>query len=48
MKTSLDYLPSEKQRELDRIVGILCAGFAAKIANATQPHKRNGKILITA
>ena len=26
-------------------MGILREGFAAKIAQATQPHKKNGKIL---
>lgn len=45
MKTNLDHLPSDKQRELDRVLGILREGFAAKIAGTTQPHKRNGKIL---
>ncbi len=45
MKTSLDHLPTEKQRELARVLGILRDGFAAKLEGATQPHKRNGKIL---
>ncbi len=45
MKTNLDHLPVDKQRELDRVVDILRTGFAAKLKNATQLHKRNGKIL---
>jgi len=45
MKTNLDHLPSANQRELDRVVGILREGFATKIAQATQPHKKNGKVL---
>jgi len=45
MKTDLDHLPSANQHELERVVGILRAGFAAKIAHATQAHKKNGKIL---
>lgn len=45
MKTNLDHLPVDKQRELDRVVDILRIGFAAKLENATQLHKRNGKIL---
>ena len=45
MKTSLDHLPPLKQRELAQVVDVLRAGLAAKLENATQPHKRNGKIL---
>jgi len=45
MKTGLDHLPAQKTRELERILAVLHAEFAAKIANATQPHKRSGKIL---
>ncbi len=45
MKTSLDHLPPRKQRELAQVVDVLRAGLAAKLENATQPHKRNGKIL---
>jgi len=34
-----------KQRELAQVVDVLRAGLAAKLENATQPHKRNGKVL---
>ncbi|MEH6361629.1 MAG: HEPN domain-containing protein [Amylibacter sp.] len=45
MKTGLDHLPAQKTRELQRILTVLHEEFTAKIANATQPHRRNGKIL---
>jgi len=45
MKTTLDHLPMRNIRELNRVVGVLRDEFARKIANATQPHKKNGKIL---
>lgn len=44
MKTSLDHLPEQQQQELGRIREILLEEFEKAIANATMPHKRNGKV----
>ena len=44
MKSELDHLPQSKQQELARIQRILLEEFERAIANATQPHKRNGKV----
>jgi predicted nucleotidyltransferase/HEPN domain-containing protein len=44
MKTSLDHLPEQQQRELERIRDILLEEFDKAIARATQAHKRNGKV----
>lgn len=44
MKTSLDHLPERQQQELERIREILLKEFDNAIANATSPHKRNGKV----
>lgn len=44
MKTSLDHLPEQQQQELGRIRAILLEEFEKAIANATSPHKRNGKV----
>lgn len=44
MKTSLDHLPEQQQQELGRIREILLEEFEKAIANATSPHKRNGKV----
>ena len=44
MKTSLDHLPDQQQQELGRIREILLEEFEKAIANATSPHKRNGKV----
>lgn len=44
MKSDVDHLPQSKQQELERIQRILLDEFEAAIANATKPHKRNGKI----
>lgn len=45
MKTSLDHLPTAKQRELEHIKTVLMREFEAAIAGGTQPWRRNGKIL---
>ena len=45
MKTSLDHLPSAKQRELEHIKTVFMREFEAAIAGGTQPWRRNGKIL---
>ncbi|HEV7288857.1 nucleotidyltransferase and HEPN domain-containing protein [Sphingomonas sp.] len=45
MRTSLDHLPSTKQRELERIVQILFAEFEDATALATQKWKKQGRIL---
>ena len=44
MKTSLDHLPDQQQQELARIREVLLEEFDKAIANATSPHKRNGKV----
>ncbi|QDX26737.1 HEPN domain-containing protein [Sphingomonas suaedae] len=45
MQTSVDHLPSTKQRELERIVQILFAEFEDATALATQKWKKQGRIL---
>ena len=45
MRTDLDHLPADKQRELEHVVDVLAAGFAAATAGGTQPWRRNGQIL---
>lgn len=45
MKTSLDHLPSSKQRELAHIVRVLFDEFAEATARATQGWKKAGRIL---
>ena len=44
MKSELDHLPQSKQQELARIQRILLEEFERAIANATTPHKRDGKV----
>ena len=44
MKSDLDHLPPSKQQELERIQRILLEEFEVAIAQATKPHKRDGKI----
>lgn len=44
MKTDADHLPERNQTELEHIQRILLDEFAAAIASATKPHKRNGKV----
>ena len=45
MKSELDHLPERQQAELNRVREILLEEFARAISTATQPWKRNGKIL---
>lgn len=45
MKTEIDHLPAKQQDELERIKAVLMEEFARSIERATQPGKRNGKIL---
>jgi predicted nucleotidyltransferase/HEPN domain-containing protein len=45
MKTSLDHLPTAKQRELEHIKTVLMREFEAALEGGTQPWRRNGKIL---
>jgi len=45
MQTSLDHLPSTKQRELERIVQILFEEFGDATAIATSDWKKNARIL---
>lgn len=45
MRTDLDHLPADKQDELQHVVDVLAAGFAAAMAGGTQPWRRNGQIL---
>ncbi|WHU05018.1 nucleotidyltransferase and HEPN domain-containing protein [Sphingomonas sp. NIBR02145] len=45
MKTELDHLPEKQQHELARVRDILLEEFGKAIANATQPWKKNGKVL---
>jgi predicted nucleotidyltransferase/HEPN domain-containing protein len=45
MRSDVDHLPDTQQRELVSIVRTLRDEFAAAISGATQPWKKNGKIL---
>lgn len=45
VRRDLDHLPSAQQGELERVVAILMRDFEAAISGATQPWKKNGKIL---
>jgi len=44
VKSEPDHLPQSKQQELERIQRILLEEFEKAIANATTPHKRDGKV----
>jgi len=44
MKTEFDHLPERQQRELARLREILLEEFDKAIAQATKPHKRDGKV----
>jgi predicted nucleotidyltransferase/HEPN domain-containing protein len=44
MRSELDHLPERQQRELERVRAILLEEFDNAIAQATQPHKRGGKV----
>jgi uncharacterized protein len=45
MRTDIDHLPPIQQNELERVKQLLRAEFAEAISRATQPWKKNGKIL---
>lgn len=45
MQTEFDHLPDQQQAELARVRQILLEEFEKAVANATQPHKRLGKVL---
>lgn len=45
MKTGLDHLPRNKQRELAHVVRVLFEEFEAQTARATQGWKKRGRIL---
>jgi predicted nucleotidyltransferase/HEPN domain-containing protein len=45
MKTSLEHLPADKQRELEHIKAVLLREFEAAIAGGSQDWRRNGKVL---
>jgi predicted nucleotidyltransferase/HEPN domain-containing protein len=44
MRSDLDHLPEQQQRELERVRQILLEEFETAVARATQPHRRNGKV----
>jgi predicted nucleotidyltransferase/HEPN domain-containing protein len=45
MRKDIDHLPPVQQGELERVTQLLMAEFAVAISCATQPWKKNGKIL---
>ncbi len=45
MRTDLDHLPPAKQRELERVLEVLFAGFEEATSLATQAWKKRGRIL---
>ena len=45
MRTDLDHLPESQQDELERAKQILMEEFSIAISRATQPWKKNGRIL---
>jgi predicted nucleotidyltransferase/HEPN domain-containing protein len=45
MRTDLDHLPQQKQRELAHVVRVLFEEFEAQTARATQGWKKRGRIL---
>ena len=45
MRTDLDHLPASKQRELQHVVRVLFEEFEAALRSATQPWKKQGRIL---
>ena len=44
MRSDLDHLPANKQRELERVVAIIFEEFGEALALATQPRKKKGRI----
>jgi predicted nucleotidyltransferase len=45
MRTDLDHLPASKQRELQHVVRVLFEEFEVALKSATQPWKKQGRIL---
>lgn len=45
MRSDVDHLPEVQQGELAHVVGILREEFSRAVSTATQPWKKNGKIL---
>lgn len=45
MRSDVDHLPEKQQGELSHVIGTLREEFERAIASATQPWKKNGKIL---
>lgn len=45
MRTDLDHLPASKQRELQHVVRVLFEEFEAALKSASQPWKKQGRIL---
>ena len=45
MRSDIDHLPSVQQGELERVKQVLMAEFSEAISRASQPWKKNGKIL---
>lgn len=45
MRSDVDHLPSVQQNELDRVKQLLMGEFAEATSRATQPWKKNGRIL---
>ena len=45
MRSDIDHLPPVQQGELERVKQLLMAEFSEAISRATQPWKKNGKIL---
>ncbi len=45
MRKDIDHLPSVQQHELERVNQMLLTEFATAISRASQPWKKNGKIL---
>lgn len=45
MRTDLDHLPASKRRELQHVVRVLFEEFGAALKSATQPWKKQGRIL---
>ena len=45
MRRDVDHLPSVQQTELERVTQLLMTEFAQATARASQPWKKNGRIL---
>jgi predicted nucleotidyltransferase len=45
MRRDLDHLPTTKQRELSHVVRVLFEEFEETLKRATQPWKKQGRIL---